>query len=168
LCNNYSLPLYQLSYRRILGSQRHSNAFPRTYTRCSVSIIIHYSYVTNSLRRAPGGGPALLHNHRTSPLAPEGREGGLLVGTKSRWSHKRDSRPPRPVARGGGGGGAPGGDQEPLTGGHTNGTPAPPSSPPPAAGSPLDPPAREGQKWIQHHAVPGWSPTPVLSGLKPL
>ena len=23
------------------------------------------------------------------------------------------------------------------------------------------------QKWIQHHTVPGWSPTPVLSGLKP-
>ena len=23
------------------------------------------------------------------------------------------------------------------------------------------------KKWIQHHTVPGWSPTPVLSGLKP-
>ncbi len=23
------------------------------------------------------------------------------------------------------------------------------------------------RKWIQHHTVPGWSPTPVLSGLKP-
>jgi hypothetical protein len=23
------------------------------------------------------------------------------------------------------------------------------------------------KEWIQHHTVPGWSPTPVLSGLKP-
>ena len=23
------------------------------------------------------------------------------------------------------------------------------------------------EKWIQHHTVPGWSPTPVLSRLKP-
>ena len=23
------------------------------------------------------------------------------------------------------------------------------------------------KRWIQHHTVPGWSPTPVLSGLKP-
>ena len=27
--------------------------------------------------------------------------------------------------------------------------------------------AQQESKWIQHHAVPGWSPTPVLSGLKP-
>ena len=27
---------------------------------------------------------------------------------------------------------------------------------------------REKKKWIQHRAVPGWSPTPVLSGPKPL
>ena len=26
---------------------------------------------------------------------------------------------------------------------------------------------RRVKKWIQHHTVPGWSPTPVLSGLKP-
>ena len=26
---------------------------------------------------------------------------------------------------------------------------------------------QEPKEWIQHHAVPGWSPTPVLSGLKP-
>jgi hypothetical protein len=26
---------------------------------------------------------------------------------------------------------------------------------------------RSKKKWIQHHTVPGWSPTPVLSGLKP-
>ena len=23
------------------------------------------------------------------------------------------------------------------------------------------------KSWIQHHTVPGWSPTPVLSGLRP-
>jgi hypothetical protein len=26
---------------------------------------------------------------------------------------------------------------------------------------------KEKKEWIQHHTVPGWSPTPVLSGLKP-
>jgi hypothetical protein len=26
---------------------------------------------------------------------------------------------------------------------------------------------RQQKKWIQHHTVPGWSPTPVLSRLKP-
>jgi len=26
---------------------------------------------------------------------------------------------------------------------------------------------KKEKKWIQHHTVPGWSPTPVLSGLKP-
>ena len=32
----------------------------------------------------------------------------------------------------------------------------------------LLPGARKKKKhWIQHHTVPGWSPTPVLSGLKP-
>ena len=26
---------------------------------------------------------------------------------------------------------------------------------------------KKSKRWIQHHTVPGWSPTPVLSGLKP-
>jgi hypothetical protein len=30
-----------------------------------------------------------------------------------------------------------------------------------------EPNHRTTKRWIQHHTVPGWSPTPVLSGLKP-